>query len=251
VQLVAEVGKPYGMLRGTDYEYLNGQRIVGSDGFYKKSSNTASDLGKVAPDWTGGFANRFRYNDFTLSFLIDASKGGSVYSLDIDNGSRSGILEHTAGINDLGNPLRSPATEGGGLILPGVKEDGSPNDKRIDVANFSKRFFGSTYGQTAKEYVYDASYVKLRELALAYKLSSKIFAPDRVIKGVTLSISGRNLWIIYKNLPYADPEQGAPSTTQSGVATATMSYNPNASLGYQNGVFPSTREVAFTVKLNF
>jgi TonB-linked SusC/RagA family outer membrane protein len=251
VQLVAEVGKPYGILRGTDYEYLNGQRVVGSDGFYKKSTNTSSDLGKVTPDWIGGFSNRFRYGDFTLSFLIDASKGGNVYSLDIDNGSRSGILESTAGVNELGNPLRSPAANGGGLILPGVKEDGSPNTTRIDVANFSKRYFGSTYGQTAREYVYDASYVKLREVALAYSLPAKIFSKTRAIKGVTLSLTGRNLWIIYKNLPYADPEQGAPSTTQSGTTTANIAYNPNASLGYQNGVFPSVREIAFNIKLNF
>ena len=251
VQLVAEVGKSYGILRGTDYEYLNGQRVVGSDGFYKKSTNTSSDLGKVTPDWIGSFTNRFRYKNLTWSFLIDASKGGNVYSLDIDNGSRSGILETTAGVNELGNPLRSPAATGGWLILPGVKEDGSPNTTRIDVANFSKRYFGSTYGQAAREYVYDASYVKLREVAVAYSLPAKIFNRIRAIKGVTLSLTGRNLWIIYKNLPYADPEQGAPSTTQSGTTSANISYNPNASLGYQNGVFPSVREIAFNIKLNF
>ena len=97
----------------------------------------------------------------------------SVYSLDNDNGSRSGILVETAANNDLGNPLRNTLANGGGVVLPGVKADGIPNDKRIDVSDAqllgNKIPFGSTNGLTAKSYVYDASYVKIRELALSYR----------------------------------------------------------------------------------
>lgn len=252
VQLVAEVGQPYGILRGTDYEYVNGQPLMDDNGYYVKSSNRNSDLGKVSPDWIGSITNSFRYKDFSLSFLIDASHGGNIYSLDMDNASRAGILPATAGNNDLGNPLRNPLSEGGGIILPGVKKDGTPNDIRIDVSNAQtlggKLPFGSTNALAARSYIYDASYVKLREVALAYSLPNKIFAGS-FIKGLTLAVSGRNLWIIHKNLPYADPEQGAPSTTLTN--TDPLIYNANASIGYQNAVFPSVREVAFNVKLNF
>lgn len=254
VQLVAEVGQPYGILRGSDYEYLNGQPLVDENGYYvKKSSNSNSNLGKISPDWIGGITNRFSYKDFALSFLIDVSKGGNVYSLDMDNGSRSGILAHTAGLNDLGNPLRNPISEGGGIILPGVKADGTANDVRIDVSDAQKLGtklpFGSTNALTAKSYVYDASYVKLREVAFSYNLPKKIFNKTRIIKGITLSVSGRNLWIIHKNLPYADPEQGSPSTTLT--SSAPLVYNSNASIGYQNAVYPSVREFAFNTKINF
>lgn len=254
VQLVAEVGKPYGILRGTDYEYLNGQRLVDENGYYvKKASNSNADLGKVSPDWIGGITNRFRYKDFTFSFLVDVSKGGNIYSLDMDNGSRSGILAHTAGQNDLGNPLRSPISQGGGIILEGVKADGTPNDVRIDVSDAqtlgTKLPFGSTNALTTREYIYDASYVKLREVALAYSLPQRLLSGAGFIKGVTFTLSGRNLWIIHKNLPYADPEQGSPSTTLT--STDAMVYNPNASIGYQNAVYPSLREIAFNVKFNF
>lgn len=253
VQLVAEVGKSYGTLRGTDYVYVNGQPLVDDTGYYVKSTNKNADIGSVAPDWIGGVTNRFTYKNLSLSFLIDGSKGGDIYSLDMDNGSRAGILAETAGSNDLGNPLRNPLSQGGGIILSGVKADGSPNTTRIDVSDAnilsSKLPFGSTNALTAKSYVYDASYIKLRELALSYALPAHLFANKKTVKGATFTLSGRNLWIIHKNLPYADPEQGAPSTTLAN--TDPMVYNSNASIGYQNAVFPVVREFALNVRLNF
>nr|WP_067058534.1 SusC/RagA family TonB-linked outer membrane protein [Mucilaginibacter sp. L294] len=252
IQLVAEVGKPYGVLRGSDYVYVNGQPQVDANGYYIKSTNKNADIGNITPDWVGGVTNRFTYKSLSLSFLVDASHGGDVYSLDMDNGSRSGILAYTATNNDLGNPLRNPLTQGGGIILPGVHADGSQNTTRIDVSNAntlgSKLPFGSTNALAASSYVYDASWVKLREVAFSYALPKQLFT-GKAIKGATFTLSGRNLWIIHKNLPYADPEQGAPSTTLTSAAP--MVYNPNAAIGYQNGVLPSVREFIFNVRLNF
>jgi hypothetical protein len=99
----------------------------------------------------------------------------------------------------------------------------------------------------AKSYVYDASYIKLRELALTYSIPQRIIGKTKFIKGLDLSLSGRNLWIIHKNLPYADPEQGQASTTTS--SSAPIIYNTNATIGYQTGAYPSVREFAFNVKL--
>lgn len=253
IQLAAEVGKPYGILQGSDYQYVEGKRLVDATGSYVKSTNKLSDLGKVTPDWIGGWSNRFQYKNFQLSFLVDASKGGNVYSLDIDNGQRAGVLAETAGNNDLGNPLRNPLSQGGGVILDGVTADGKQNTTRIDVSDSyklgSKIPFGSTRGLTAKSYVYDASWIKLREVSLGYNLSGKQLGWDKVVQNIYVSLSGRNLWIIHKNLPYSDPEQGAPSTTLTN--TAPMVYNTNASIGYQNGVYPTVREWAFNIRLTF
>jgi len=253
VQLVAEVGKSYGILRGSDYVYENGQPLVNDNGYYVKSSNRNSNIGRIAPQWIGGITNRFTYKNLQLSFLVDFVKGGDVYSLDLDNGSRSGILAETAAINDLGHNIRESIANGGGLILPGVKKDGTPNDKRIDISDANKLGgllpFGSSNGLTAKSYVYDASYVKLRELSISYRLPAHYFEGKKVIKGIDFALAGRNLWIIHKNLPYADPEQGAPSTTLSNADP--MIYQANASIGYQNGVFPTVRSFSFTSRLTF
>ena len=242
VRLTAVKGKPY-QIQATDYVYLNGQRVVDETGHYKITDNIYSDLGTPNPDWIGGINNTLQYKNLSFNFLIDVRKGGSVYSLDMDYGSSSGIYPRTAGLNDLGNPVRDPLTDddkSGGIILPGVTEDGKPNTKRIDEsdANNGAFSFGSSNGEAHREFVYDASYIKLRELAITYSFAAKVFTKHfDFIKGIDLSLTGRNLWIIHKNLPYADPEQGQASG--------------NASMGFQNGAYPTIRTVGVLVKVKF
>jgi len=242
IRLVAKPGKAY-QLQGTDYVYLNGQREIDATGHYVIASNIYSDLGTPNPDWIGGINNSFKYKNIALSFLVDVRHGGKVYSLDMDYGSSSGLYPRTAGYNDLGNPVRSPLTgdsKSGGIILKGVTSNGAANKVRIDesdigLGNYS---FSSAYGEADREFVYDASYIKLRELAITYSLPSKFFSKNAgFIKGLDFSISGRNLWIIQKNLPYADPEQGQASG--------------NASMGFQNGAYPTIRTIGANIKVKF
>jgi len=249
-QLVAEAGKSYGIIRGTDYTYKNGQRIVGSNGEYVLNSNALADIGSVNPDWIGGINNSFTYKSFTFSFLVDASKGGKLYSLDMDFGDYSGLYPETAGKNDLGNPVRSPLTndaKSGGIILPGVTADGKRNAVRVDASDINNGAFPfSSYNSFAdRSYVYDASYIKLREVALTYSLPKRSIEKLGFIKGVDLSLTGRNLWIIHKELPYSDPEQGL------AVGTETGSGAQNGSQGFQVGAYPSVRTLGFNVKLKF
>ncbi len=250
LSLVAEVGKPYGILRGTNYVYYqaknsdgkpiaspaNGQRLIDANGNYVTTGNQ-SDIGNINPDWMGSFSNSLTYKNLSLSFLIDVRQGGDVYSLDMDYGSLSGLYPRTAGLNDLGKPVRNPLDQGGGLILKGVTADGKPNTVRADESNIDAGAwtFSSAGGvEAAKEFVYDASYVKLREVALTYSLPMK---GVKFINGIDLSLAGRNLWIIHKNLPYSDPEQGQASG--------------NGSMGFQNGAYPTVRTFNFIVKLKF
>jgi TonB-linked SusC/RagA family outer membrane protein len=253
IQLVAETGKSYGILRGSDYQYLDGQRLIDANGYPVKAINAKSDIGNINPDWLGGITNTFTYKQFSLSFLVDVKKGGDVYSLDMDYGSWSGVLPETAGKNAQGNPIRSPLAQGGGVLLSGVTANGTANTQKVDAydinADGGNFPFGSVNSLAAKSYVYDAGYVKLRELSIAYSVPAAVWGKGGVIKGIDLSLSGRNLWIIHKNLPYADPEQGAASTTPN--STTPLVYNPNASIGYQSGVYPSVRTFSFNVKLKF
>jgi TonB-linked SusC/RagA family outer membrane protein len=240
IQIVAEVGKPYGIIRGTDYIYLNGQKVIDGNGLYEQNANPHSDIGSVQPDWIGGINNTFTYKNWTFNFLIDWHQGGQVYSLDMDYGSFSGLYPRTAIINDLGVGNREPLAKNGGVILQGVTEDGKANTTRI-VENVSGDTW--TYGslgagaETNREFVYDASYVKLREAAISYNLPVKTVKSLKYISGINLSLSGRNLWIIHKNEPYADPEQGQAAG--------------NASIGFQNGAYPTMRTLSFIVKLTF
>ncbi|MFL9835405.1 SusC/RagA family TonB-linked outer membrane protein [Chryseobacterium terrae] len=231
--LNATVGQPYGTFRGTGFVYdANGNKVVDDDGYYLVANDKV--LGNIQPDWIGGVYNTFRYKNLSLGFLIDVRKGGSVYSLDQSYGGLTGLYAYSAGLNDLGNPIRNTLANGGGVILPGVKQDGTPNDVRID-ASFAGGAFGTDAGVPQEAFVYDASYVKLREAKISYSLPSDLLR-NTFIKGMTFSLLGQNLWIIDKNLPDADPEAG----TSSGNVQ-----------GFQSGVMPTTRIYSFNVKLDF
>ena len=84
-------------------------------------------------------------------------------------------------------------------------------------------------------HVYDASFVKLRELKLGYSL------PERLLKfspfhRLSVALIGRNLWIIHKNTPYTDPESGLSSGNVQG---------------YQSGAYPSVKEIGLNLKVEF
>ena len=86
-----------------------------------------------------------------------------------------------------------------------------------------------------KQHVYDAGFIKLREASLTYNFDAKIL--NKIpFTGASFSLTGRNLWIIDKSVPYADPEAGLSSGNVQG---------------YQSGSYPSMREIGASLKLQF
>lgn len=231
VGYVAQVGKSVGQLIGSGYTYLNGEKVVTSKGRYLQSAGQV--IGDVNPDWIGGFNNSLTYKNIVFNFLIDVRKGGDVYSLDQKYGHTTGIYENTVSNNHLGNPQRDPVADGGGILLQGVKEDGTPNDIVASVEGTNGYYFYNSMPQ--QEFVYDATYVKLREVGLSYKLPSR-FLSNTFVNSVVFAVNGSNLWIISKNLPYADPEAGASSGNMQG---------------FQTGVLPTSKEYSFNMKVQF
>ncbi|MEM0519493.1 MULTISPECIES: SusC/RagA family TonB-linked outer membrane protein [Aequorivita] len=233
VSINAELGQPYGVIYGQDFVYLNGEKVVDPDsGRYLKTPVSNNVLGDTNPDWLAGITNTFTYKDLSFSFLIDIQEGGSLFSLDQYYGEATGIYANTAFTNDLGNPVRSPLDEGGGYINPGVNPDGSTNTTRTDANGFS----GFGYAALpAAAFVYDASYIKLRQVSLSYNLPSK-YLDNTFMTGLSFTLSGSNLWIINKNLPYADPEAGLSSGNLQGYVTGSL---------------PTTQDYGFNIKAQF
>jgi hypothetical protein len=234
VSINATLGQPYGTIRGSNFVYTNGQRTVNPDNGRYVLSETANEvIGNANPDWIGGLQNTLRYKNLGLTFLVDVRQGGDVFSLDLNYGLATGLYPETAGLNDLGKPLRGYADEESGIIREGVTPDGKPNTIRVNTANFGA--YGYRYTPAAG-FVYDASYVKLREVALTYSLPTRVMDRLAPFQGIDFSLIGRNLWLIHKNLPYADPEE----TMSSGNLQ-----------GYQGGAYPMLRNIGFNVKLRF
>jgi len=233
VSLNATKGQPYGTIRGSNFVYTNGQPTVGSNGRYIISATSNEVIANPNPDWIAGINNSLKYKNWSFSWLIDMRHGGQLFSLDLYYGLATGLYPETVGNNDLGNPSRNTIANGGGIILPGVTEDGKINTIRVSNTNFGQ--YGYRYSPAAR-FIYDASYIKLREVLLTYSLPSGIMSKLAPFKGIDFSLIGRNLWLIHKNLPYADPEE----TMSSGNLQ-----------GYQGGAYPTVRTLAFNVKLNF
>jgi TonB-linked SusC/RagA family outer membrane protein len=230
VTLNASLGKPYGELQSTTYKMVDGQPLVKANGLYDLTTTTSNVIGNVNPDWTGGISNTFRYKDFSLSFLIDVRQGGDLFSLDMYYGQASGILPESAGLNDLGNPKRDAVANGGGIILPGVTQDGKPNTKRVTITS------NNSFVYPQSHFSYDASYVKLREASFSYSLPKKVLSKIDFVKNIQFSLYGRNLWLIHKNIPYADPEENLSSGNIQG---------------YQSGSYPTTRSIGLNIQVKF
>ncbi len=233
VTLNASLNQPYGTIRGTNFIYTNGQKTVDAGGDYLKSGTSNEVIGNINPNWIGGVNNSFKYKNVAFSFLIDVRKGGSVFSTDMYYGLATGLYKETAGLNDLGKPSRNDLADGGGFIRPGVTQDGKANTIRTSNSDYGA--YGYSINPDAA-FVYDASYVKLREAVLTYSLPAKTISRITPFKGIDFSLIGRNLWIIHKNLPYSDPEEGFSSGNLQG---------------FQTGAYPAVRSFAFNVKLNF
>jgi TonB-linked SusC/RagA family outer membrane protein len=229
VSINATLDQPYGTIQGKTWEMLNGKRLVDDKGYYVSTTTTSNVIGNVNPDWIGGVYNTFKYKNLSLGFLVDVRKGGDVWSLDMFYAQYTGVLKESAGLNDLGNPVRNSLANGGGVILDGVDKDGKINTKRVVVD-------ANSPANPQSNYAYDASYVKLREANLTYSLSSNVISKIKFVKGIDVSVFGRNLWIIHKNLPYADPEENLSAGNIQGM---------------QSGAYPTTRSVGLNVKLKF
>lgn len=240
VSINAPLGEKYGTIWGSDYVYApDGQKIIDpTTGAYLVTDNYTQNLGSYQADWFGGVRNTFTYKNLSLGFLIDVKKGGKVFSLDQFYGYGTGIYEDSVGLNDLGNPIRNTLADGGGVIQQGVIPDPNnpgqyiPNNVRLDRSQ-SSQVLGTDLPAAA--YVYDASYVKLREASITYRFTKEALG-SRFIQGLSLSLVGSNLWIIHKNLPYSDPEAGLSAGNAQG---------------YQSGPMPTTRNISFNVKVNF
>ena len=243
VTINASLNEDYGTIKGSDFLYdPNGNKILagtGSAAGKYLSSNTNSVIGNMQADWFGSVTNRVSYKDLSLSFQIDVREGGELFSLDQYYGQSTGLYPNSVYTNDLGNPVRNSLANGGGVILPGVINTGTTanpvytaNNIRID-AEGQNAFGYSAY--PASQFIYDASYVKLREVALTYALPKR-FLESTFVQGASFSVVGNNLWIIKKHVPYADPE--------SGLSAGNVQ-------GYQTSVLPTTRTVSLNVRLNF
>ena len=248
VSVNATVGQPYGCIKGTNFVYTdengntedadgnllteeNGSKTVDESGYYLVSESGEEIIGNINPDWNMGINSTMTYKGVRLNVLFDFQQGGDVYSVATKYGQATGVYEETAEDNDLGNPMRDPVDEGGGYLYPEtVNADGSPNTTYVPAYRWGRAFYYNN-SPTAR-YVFDASYIKLREVSLGYTLPKKV-VDKTPFQNITFSIIGRNLAVLFKNTKHFDPEAGLGSGNNQGI---------------EQGSYPVARTFGFNIK---
>jgi hypothetical protein len=235
VDFQARLNEPFGAMHAYVYQRdpASGKIVVDSKGLPIRD-NEKQVVGNYNPDWTAALINRFSYKILDFSFMLDGKYGGKIISGTNYYGKYTGVLKETLrGRENSYTPIKNSAgvTIGvdcdPGIILDAVYADGTPNTSKVCGQEYYHKIAG-----ISEEHIYDASFIKLREVRIGYRLPNSIthrFGFERM----NVAVIGRNLWLGAK-VPHIDPE---------------ISYNSGNAQGYEYGQLPTTRSVGFTLSV--
>jgi TonB-linked SusC/RagA family outer membrane protein len=218
-----EEGKQYGGIYGFDYKTdAKGQRVFDNNGL-PLYNTTPVRLGNGEYTKLMGFGNTFTYKNFSLYFLLDGKFGASIYS-------ETNAEAYSNGKHKATLPGRET-----GLVGKGNNQSGGVNTVLVTPQNISSYY--KQVEQVTQQFVYNASFVKLREVALRYSFPRR-FLTRTHLAGASLSLVGRNLLILYKDkhLENIDPESSLISGNAQGI---------------ERMVYPPTRNFGLTLRLGF
>lgn len=220
--IVVEEGRKYGELYTSSLQRdNNGNVVVDATGKPLLITDQTKYAGNFNPDWTAGFSNTFQYKNWSLYFLIDERKGGTIIS-----GTQA--LMASAGTSAATEPNRET-----GFIIPNsVTEDGGKNTQPVTAQDYWMQVASNNIGEL---FAYSATNIRLREASISYAFPPAKLASG-FIKGVQLSLVGRNLFFFKNKAQGIDPETALGTGNNQGIEYASL---------------PSTRSYGLYLKFNF
>jgi len=217
------VGGSAGDLYGTAYQRdAGGNVIVNAQGF-PDYTRTFVKVGNALPDWQGSVGSSVTWKQFTLAFLLEYKKGGDIFDVTMRNSIRNGVLKIT-GTRDVN------------VIFNGVKADGKVNDIPA-LVDFNFYRNANFFNNIADVILQDASWLRLRNVSIAYEFPQNVMQKAKFVKGANVNITASNfiLWTPFKGYD--------PGTNAFGAG-----YNV---YGYTGSNIPNYSSVIFTLNLNF
>lgn len=216
-----------GDMYGTGFRMVDGQTVFGTNGLPIQDPNLRF-LGNYNPDFTLGFTNQVTAGRFQIGMVWDWRQGGTIVSRTKALGSTSGVLKETL----VG---REEGVIGQGVVNVGTPENPQyiPNTTVVSASSYYNNFFDRGNEASA---LYDASYVKLRQLSIYYSLPETLIS--RIgFEQVKVGFVGSNLLLFTEN-PHFDPELSAMQGQSLTYGVEDMSY-------------PSTRSFGFSINTEF
>ena len=223
MNLIAAEGQPFGTFKGTNYVYAedgSGRIVVDAKGNPKQSTNLEY-LGNYQPDFLATLGTEIMIGKhFSIRGLLDGRKGGLFYSGTKVSTEFNGTASTTI-IYD-----RKPFVLENSVVEDGVDANGNIKYKANEVETNAYAYLKA---QPASSYLLDASYLKLRELAVSYSFSTKNLG---VFKGLTVGIFAKNLkyWVAKENT-FGDPEVGGVGGASDAVGIETTTTPTSKSFG--------------------
>ena len=231
VYFIVEPGGRIGDIWGTGYRKTDDGQFILTDAGQLIADNTLRKLGNANPDFILGASNQFRYGNFGLDVLLDWRQGGDLVSRSLSLAAVGGQLEETA---------YRPEE---GIVIPGVVNVGTdsepvyaPNTQAISAESYYRSYYDRNHEENN---IYDASYLKLRELRLSYRLDRESLSGTflSALQGLSVSLIGRNLYA-WSEIPHFDPEQFA--IQGQGIV-----------FGVEDMTYPSARSFGLSLGLDF
>jgi len=226
----ARPGEPYGQIVGPTFTRTDeGEIIFNEDGL--PIIGESKPLGNQEEDWSLGLTNTVQWRGLTLQALLDASWGSDIYSFTNAQAYITGKHEDTLPGREQGSVV------GDGVIVTERNSDGEivstrPNDVEVSPEDYYG-YIGSNF---AEPFVYDASYIRLRQLRLSYSLPQSAITALPGVSSAQLSLTGRNLWLLYDDVPNVDP---------------SASYTTGPGHGLEHASLPQTRNFGLDVRIRF
>lgn len=232
--LEARKGEPYGAIYG--YSFLRDSAtnaLIVNNGVTVRGPLQV--LGNIQPDWVGGWMNQLSYKNYSLNVVVDTRQGGDIFSV-------TNWFSDYAGVSEASLEGREVEWDNPGYLVQGVVcgsgsrvaanghrvcPNATPNTTRVS----SETYFQSVY-PVVEPAIYDASWVKLRELRLGYEVPSAL-AGRLGAESMSIALTGRNL-MMWTKVPMIDPE---------------FSYSIGNAQGFEFGALPNPRTVGFSVRL--
>jgi TonB-linked SusC/RagA family outer membrane protein len=228
-QLILQEGMEWGQIYGNGIKRnADGVPILSATGFYQNDPNVY--FGSVIPNFTGGVQNSFTlFKNFSLNVNIDYQSGGKFFSVSDMWGSYSGLTARTAALNDKGNPVRDAPADGGGVHTVGVNAAGQPVSYYVPAFDYYTNMWNN---KTFDDYVYDLTFIKLREIGLRYRIPVKQLGITKAIRSASFQITGTDLFILYAKTKDFDPSQISGLQGEQGQLPGTRGLGFNLTIGF-------------------
>ena len=234
LQIIAEPNRSFGLYANTYARVaadsslaLADQRVIVDPETGLRQTGENQRIGDVFPNFIAGWTNNINIKGFNIRFTLDYRDGGLLFSNTVADLRSSGLAAETL-IGRDGSLIDRNAVI--------VEADGSVRPNDIPVT--AQQFWGNySDGNVTENSIFDASFIKLREVAFNYTLPASLLT-KLPFANVTFGLEARNLAILYSEIPHIDPETNLFGSANDGAGIefnsppTTRTFGANLRIGF-------------------